>query len=73
MLGAVLTVGNLKHTGHTEQRLLGVPVRHHLEEKQHPHILHQNKYNVGINAQCVFSRYVLLKAKQHTNKKKLWK
>lgn len=34
MLGAVLAVGHLKHARHTQQRLLGVPVCHHLE--QHP-------------------------------------
>lgn len=34
MLGTVLTVRNFKHTCHTKQCLLGVPVRHHLQEKR---------------------------------------
>lgn len=32
MLGAVLAVGHLKHARHAQQRLLGVPVRHHLQQ-----------------------------------------
>lgn len=34
MLGTVLTVGHLEHARHTQQRLLGVPVRHHLPEQR---------------------------------------
>lgn len=34
MLGAVLTVGHFEHARHTQQRLLGVPVRHHLPEQR---------------------------------------
>lgn len=33
MLGAVLAVWNFKNTGHAQQRLLGVPIRHHLQDR----------------------------------------
>lgn len=34
MLGPVLTVWDFKHTRHAQQRLLGVPVCYHLQERK---------------------------------------